>query len=100
MLNLLEKAIDLSKEILELCKEDDWDSVNTLQTQRQQLIALIANTPLPENNETLNKCSILAASLKSISKEIEILSRVHKEVILTEIKASNKAKRMTTAYQQ
>jgi hypothetical protein len=98
MLNLLEKSIALSKIILEHCQQDDWDNVNTLQAQRQQLMSTIANTSLPEDNDALNQCSTLAMKLKTISEEIETLSRTNKEKVYSEIKTSNKSKRMNTAY--
>jgi hypothetical protein len=100
MLNLLEKSIALSKVILEHCQQDDWEKVNTLQAQRQQLMSAIANTGLPKDDDALHKCSTLAAKLTTIGAEIEKLSKLNKEKIYTEIKASNKSKRMNTAYKQ
>ena len=100
MLNLLEKTIALSQQILEHCQQDDWEKVNTLQAQRQQLMSTFANTALPKDDEALNKCSALTIKLKTISEEIEQLSKLNKEKVYAQIKTSNKSKRMNTAYKQ
>lgn len=98
MLNLLKKALLLSKDISELFNQEEWDKAQELQHQRDLLLKELPNIELPTESHELEQINNLSIEIKTITKEQLEISRTRKKGILQKIKNSNKSNKMKTAY--
>jgi len=98
MLDLLNKAMRLSKEITELFDREEWDKAQQLQQQRELLLNQLPNTELPSDSHALAKINTLSIEIKTITKEQLVISTARKDALLQQIKNNNRSKKMKTAY--
>jgi len=98
MLILLEKALGLSEKISEQMTADNWESVELLQQEREQLLNKLAQTELPTNPSELETVNRLSDALQKITKQHMQSSNTKKQLLLDQIKGSNKSKKMRAAY--
>jgi len=98
MLILLEKALALSEKISEQMAADNWESVELLQQEREQLLDKLAQTELPTNPNELEKVNRLSDALQIMTKQHMQSSSAKKQLLLDQIKGSNKSKKMRAAY--
>jgi len=98
MLILLEKALELSEKISEQMTADNWESVELLQQEREQLLNKLAQTELPTNPSELETVNRLSDALQKITKQHMQSSNTKKQLLLDQIKGSNKSKKMRAAY--
>ncbi len=98
MLNLLNKATLLSKEITELLNLGDWNKAQQLQQEREQLLNQLPNTVLPSDSRELEKINKISLDIKSMTKDQLDISLNRKDNLLQQIKNSNKSTKMKKAY--
>jgi hypothetical protein len=98
MLILLEKALELSEKISEQMDTDNWDSVELLQQEREQLLNKLSQTELPTNPSELETVNRLSDALQIMTKQHMHSSSIKKQLLLDQIKGSNKSKKMRAAY--
>ncbi|EPJ46650.1 MAG: hypothetical protein OFPII_19080 [Osedax symbiont Rs1] len=98
MLILLSDFLQISEDILHLCKKNLWEEVETLQNKRALLMKSINSTELPSDKQELDKCQQLTKLAQLIDLQILKASDLRKKNLYSEIKANNKSKKMNTAY--
>jgi len=98
MLEILEKALSVSKEINTCIAQNDWSSVEKLQLERDKILAKLPQTKLPTDKNDLAKVNQLVHKIKDMTQTQIDNSEERKETLLCEIKNNNKSKKMKTAY--
>ena len=86
----------LSKQMLELSQQEQWDEMIALDQQRKPLLAAIF--PVDENNQT----EIIRERLQTLielNQQLETTSLQARDDVRTQLQGLNKHRKATTAYQ-
>jgi len=98
MLNLLDKILGISQQISSCIQEDNWSDVETLQDQQKVLLNKLDQTATPSHPDAQKKASELSTQIQRLTAEQIQLSKANKQKLYSEIKNSNKSKKMNKAY--
>jgi len=98
MLNLLDKILGISQEISKCMLEGKWQEVEILQDKQQRLLDSLSTTATPKLSEAQKKASELTTQIQKLTAEQIQLSNANKQKLYSEIKNSNKSKKMNKAY--
>jgi len=92
---LVNEAITLTRQMLELAKSGDWDQVIQSDGRRRRLFDLMAKTDLATINSGVGKNLEI---LISLNDELTTLSVLEKEACFTNFSANKKKKKAFNAY--
>ena len=92
---ILEKIISLSKQMLELCQQQQWDEMVALEHQRKSLIAMVF--PIDENDQTETVRDLLEMVLE-LNQQIEMASRKARDEVQSQLNGMSKQRKATAAY--
>ena len=100
MLTLLNQALALGEDISQQMQAGNWQQVSDLQQQQQILLKQLEGIEVPKDASLHGKIEKLSLQIKALTEEQLKISHVRKDALLTEIKKSNKSKKMHNAYNQ
>jgi len=98
MLNLLDKILGISKDISKCMLEGKWQEVELLQDKQQRLLDSLSTTATPSLSEAQKKASELTIQIQKLTEEQIQLSTANKQKLYSDIKNTNKSKKMNKAY--
>lgn len=98
MLNTLAQTLNLSRDILDKCQNDEWDKVEALEIERAKLMHRLASLPAPNEDTSADNYQKMTIEIKILNKKILLLTQQNKQQLLDKIRVSNKSKRMHNAY--
>ncbi len=100
MLSLLAQALTLGKDISQQMQLGEWQRVGELQEQQQLLLQQLESMEVPKDIALQGKIEQLSLQIQALTEQQLLISHARKDVLLTEIKKSNKSKQMNNAYNQ
>ena len=100
MLSLLAQALTLGKDISQQMQLGEWQRVGELQEQQQELLRQLDSMEVPKDATLQGKIEQLSLQIQALTEQQLLISHARKDVLLTEIKKSNKSKQMNNAYNQ
>lgn len=92
---LAEKALEQANEMNKLAASNQWEQLETLQSEHTQLVAQITQAPLP----TIGQAEIreILISVKTINTDTSLLADEHQKALIVEQKTLKKAEKMQKA---
>ena len=100
MLSLLNQALAMGQEISEQMLQENWEVIDVLQQQQQQIFKLLETCELPENEVEITELRRLSLQLQTLTDQQLKISHNRKDKIFQEIKKGNKSNKMHNAYKQ
>ena len=99
MLATLKEVLELSKEILEICRLQAWDEIEAVETKRSALAKLAAQKQTPQDVPEQLEIAELIQEIEQLDGTIVRLLEQNKVELLKLKKQSNSGKKMAKAYQ-
>lgn len=99
MLATLKEVLELSKEILEICRLQAWDEIEAVETKRSALVKLAAQKQTPQDVPEQLEIAELIQEIEQLDGTIVRLLEQNKVELLKLKKQSNSGKKMAKAYQ-
>lgn len=99
MLATLKEALELSKEILEICHLQAWDEIEAVEKKRSALVKLAAQKQAPQDVPEQLAIADLINEIEQLDGTIVRLLEQNKVELLKLKKQSNSGKKMAKAYQ-
>ena len=99
MLATLKEVLELSKEILEICRLQAWDEIEAVETKRGALVKLAAQKQTPQDVPEQLAIAELIQEIEQLDGTIIRLLEQNKVELLKLKKQSNSGKKMAKAYQ-
>ena len=100
MLSLLAQTLSLGKDILRQMQLGNWQQASELQQQQQIILNKIDKADTPKDKIQLDEVKQLSVQIQALTDQQLKISHSRKDQLLTEIKSSNKSKKMHQAYNQ
>ena len=99
MLATLKEVLELSKEILELCRLQAWDEIEAIEIKRSALVGLAGEKQAPQDVPEQLAIAELINEIEQLDNTIVKLLEQNKVELLKLKKQSNSGKKMAKAYQ-
>jgi len=96
-LKRIEEAISLSKALIKLAEEQDWEKFAELETSRQALIAKI-DTQTVNDPHLQNAVRLLLNELIELNRQLETRCSAERDQIVSQMKSLHQSKKASSAY--
>ncbi len=100
MIDLLNEFSKLTDSTLAASENGDWDAAENLQSKRELLMKQILKQKLPEDPIQSQQIADISSHIQAVDHKLSILANCRKDELLSEIKQTNKSKKMNQAYNQ
>lgn len=98
MLHTIKQVQQLSKEMLTLAENQQWEQLEKVQKQKAALCNKLEALAVPENSDETEEIRNTALLIQQTDQQTEVLIKRHQATLVKEKIQSNKGMRMMQAY--